>query len=42
MKLQTRVRAGGVALNHNERLVMAIRTHIRAGGIPLNHNERLV
>jgi len=50
MKTKTRVRAGGMPLNHNETLVrdvakgqgLKVKTHIRAGGVRANHNETLV
>jgi hypothetical protein len=50
MKTKTHVRAGGIALNHNETLVrdtcqakgLKVKTRIRAGGIMLNHNESLL
>jgi hypothetical protein len=47
MKTKTRVRAGGVQLNHNETLVrdvskgLKVKTRIRAGLIAANHNETL-
>jgi hypothetical protein len=50
MKTKTRVRAGALSLNHNERLVrdrrrakgLKTRTRIRAGALTTNHNETLV
>jgi hypothetical protein len=50
MQVKTRIKAGGVTLNHNETLVRAprqaqglkVKTRIKAGGINLNHNETLV
>jgi hypothetical protein len=47
MKTKTRVRAGGVAVNHNETLVrdvpkakgLRVKTKLKAGGVMLNHNE---
>jgi hypothetical protein len=51
MKTKTRVRAGGVAVNHNETLVrevskataLRVKTKVKAGGMRLhNHNETLV
>ena len=50
MKTKTHVRAGALAMNHNETLVrdsakgqgLKVKTHVRAGGIRLNHNETLV
>jgi large exoprotein involved in heme utilization and adhesion len=50
MQVKTRVKAGGITLNHNETLVRAqgqsrgltVKTRVKAGGITLNHNETLV
>lgn len=50
MKVKTHLKAGGLAMNHNETLVRAprptqslkVKTHVKAGGIALNHNETLV
>jgi len=51
MQVKTRVKAGGLSLNHNETLVRAkgpttgltVKTHVKAGGFNLhNHNETLV
>jgi hypothetical protein len=50
MQVKTRVKAGGINLNHNETLVRAqqpatglkVKTRIKAGGVMLNHNETLV
>jgi hypothetical protein len=48
MKTKTRVRAGGIALNHNETLVKAsptglkVKTKVKAGALTSNHNETLV
>jgi hypothetical protein len=48
MKTKTRVRAGGVAFNHNETLVKAaptglkVKTKVKAGLLSSNHNETLV
>jgi hypothetical protein len=51
MQVKTRVKAGGLAMNHNETLVRAqrpatglkVKTRIKAGGLHLrNHNETLV
>jgi hypothetical protein len=50
MQVKTRVKAGGVTLNHNEMLVRAkgqvqgltVKTRVKAGGYMLNHNETLV
>jgi hypothetical protein len=48
MKTKTRVRAGGITLNHNEVLVKAaptglkVKTKVKAGALTTNHNETLV
>jgi hypothetical protein len=47
MQVKTRVKAGGITLNHNETLVRAkgltVKTHVKAGGGRMgNHNETLV
>jgi hypothetical protein len=50
MQVKTRVKAGGLSLNHNETLVRAprqaqglkVKTRVKAGGLKLNHNETLV
>jgi hypothetical protein len=51
MQVKTRVKAGGLPLNHNETLVRApkpapslkVKTNLKAGGLSLrNHNETLV
>jgi hypothetical protein len=49
MKTKTRVRAGGIWLNHNETLVreakataLRVKTKVRAGALTSNHNETLV
>jgi hypothetical protein len=51
MQVKTRVKAGGMSLNHNETLVRApkpapslkVKTTLKAGSISLrNHNETLV
>jgi hypothetical protein len=50
MKTKTRIRAGGVALNHNETLVrdapkvtaLRVKTKVKAGVVTTNHNETLV
>jgi hypothetical protein len=48
MKTKTRVRAGGIHLNHNETLVKAaptglkVKTKVKAGALTSNHNETLV
>jgi hypothetical protein len=50
MKTKTRIKAGGIAVNHNETLVRAssqatglkVKTRVKAGGFSSNHNETLV
>jgi hypothetical protein len=50
MQVKTRIKAGGLNLNHNETLVRApsqapglkVKTRIKAGGLNFNHNETLV
>ena len=50
MQVKTRVKAGGLSLNHNETLVRApsqapglkVKTRVKAGGLNANHNETLV
>ena len=50
MQVKTKVKAGGVALNHNQTLVrdrvprqpLKVKTYVQAGGMPLNHNQTLV
>jgi hypothetical protein len=50
MKTKTHVRAGSVALNHNETLVrdapkaiaLRVKTKVKAGLSAANHNETLV
>jgi hypothetical protein len=50
MQVKTRVKAGGLSLNHNETLVCAptqaqglkVKTRVKAGGLMGNHNETLV
>jgi hypothetical protein len=50
MKTKTRIKAGGIAVNHSETLVRAssqatglkVKTHVKAEGIFMNHNETLV
>ncbi len=37
MKIRTRVKAGGVRLNHSHKLV--IRTGVKAGGVKFNHSQ---
>ena len=50
MQVKTRIKAGGVSINHNETLVRAqppapglkVKTRVKAGGVSINHNETLV
>jgi hypothetical protein len=48
MQVKTKIKAGGLNINHNETLVKAaptglkVKTKIKAGGVMLNHNETLV
>jgi hypothetical protein len=46
MQVRTKVKAGGVCVNHNETLTRAegirVRSSVKAGGTNLNHTERLV
>jgi hypothetical protein len=38
MKLQTKVKAGRIALNHNSTVQLKLKTRVKAGKIALNHN----
>jgi lipoate-protein ligase B len=46
MQIKSSVKAGGMSLNHNEKLVRSVgvrvRTAVHAGGVSVNHNEKLV
>ena len=50
MKTKTRVRAGGITMNHNETLVqdvpkaigLRVKTKVKAGVLTSNHNETLL
>jgi hypothetical protein len=50
MKTKTRIRAGGIHLNHNETLVrdvpkatgLRVKTKVKAGLLSSNHNETLL
>lgn len=50
MQVKTKVKAGGIRLNHNQTLVrdrvprlpLKVKTHVKAGGIMINHNQTLV
>lgn len=41
MKIRTNVKAGRIALNHNESLVR-VRTNVKAGALSMNHNQTMV
>jgi hypothetical protein len=48
MKVKTRLKSGGLSINHNETLVrdrakgLKVKTHLKSGGLSINHNETLV
>ena len=51
MKAKTKVKAGGLSANHNEKLIrrprnaggLKVRTNVRAGGARvINHNQTLI
>jgi hypothetical protein len=50
MNVKASIKAGGVSVNHNEKLVrdaaktkgLKVKTNIKAGGLSANHNETLV
>jgi hypothetical protein len=50
MQVKAHVKAGKIALNHNQTLVrdrvprqpLKVKTHVKAGRIALNHNQTLV
>jgi hypothetical protein len=50
MQVKTKVKAGGVLLNHNQTLVhdrvprwpLKVKTHVKAGLSGANHNQTLV
>jgi hypothetical protein len=39
MKIQTKVKAGGITLNHNQKSGLKVRTNVKSGGLTLNHNK---
>jgi hypothetical protein len=41
MKIRSNIKAGGIRLNHNEKMLV-VKTGVRAGGIRLNHNQKMV
>ena len=50
MQVKTQVKAGGVAINHNQTLVrdqiprqpLKVKTQVKAGALTTNHNQTLV
>jgi hypothetical protein len=45
MKIKTKVKAGGIELNHNQSAAkagMPVKTRVKAGGLSLNHNQMRV
>jgi len=48
MKVKTNLKAGAIAINHNETLVrdkakgLKVKTNLKAGKLAVNHNETLV
>jgi hypothetical protein len=50
MQVKTKLKAGGIGVNHNETLVrdrgprqpLKVKTKLKAGGIQINHNQTLV
>ncbi len=40
MTTKTKLRAGGLSTNHNEKL--AARTKVKAGGLADNHNQTVI
>ena len=41
MRIKTNVKAGGISLQHNQRLTrsLKVKSGVKAGGIALNHNQ---
>lgn len=41
MRIKTNVKAGGVTLQHNQRITssLKVKSGVKAGGIALNHNQ---
>ena len=44
MHIRTKIRAGGISINHNATRAsgVKVKTKVRAGGINLNHNATLI
>jgi len=49
MKIKSNVKAGGISLQHNEKMAggnkvksLTVKTGVKAGGTNLNHNEAMV
>jgi hypothetical protein len=50
MKTKTNIKAGGLAMNHNETIVrdvpqargLKVKTNVKAGGLAMNRNETLL
>ena len=38
MKIQSKVKAGGIKLNHNQS-ALVVKSAVKAGGISKNHNQ---
>ena len=41
MKIKTNIKAGGIALNHNQTVGLKIKSGVKAGGISMQHNREL-
>jgi hypothetical protein len=41
MKTRSNVKAGGLSMNHSQRMIK-VRSDVKAGGLSLNHNQTLV
>ena len=41
VKIQSGLKAGGLAMNHNQSLVK-VRSGLKAGGMAMNHNQALL
>jgi len=39
MKIKTKIRAGGMSLNHNSKHLV-VKSGTKAGGVKLNHNSK--
>ena len=42
MRIMTSVKAGRIALNHNQAFRLRVKSNIKAGKIAINHNQTLV